>query len=379
MGIALLGICQAKDLLSEILKLGLHDEFTVYSAVAIMHSAEKPNELLWDLAKKLDGWGKVRIVDKLAELDISEEIREWLILEGYQNSVMDEYLAFTCAVNGKLNERLLPETISKKLFTSSGGIIDALINGGPAEDIHDYEKPAELIANYLRHAQKMNESLRDYLVVRSIKDYLKDLDENKADWSKEMVDNSLSICKDILSNKKWKKKAEEGLYSDDNYIYWNSKQVAGFLGINTHVAVWDRISNNPTDYSLWFDVANQANNETIDKIIDFADKNIPHKDMATGPRDSMMIGPEFQKYNALDTVITMLERFPGKGKSFILAGLDSPMTRNRNMCLRVLSSWGNDIWSKEIKNALISLEKVEPNSDTKLNIQKVLRGEKLSY
>ena len=127
-GIAILGRCQNKSLLNEIKILGLHDEFTIFSAIAVSNLSENPASDLWDLAKKVDGWGKIQLVDILAEMELNQEIKDWLILEGYKNNIMYEYSAFTCAMSGQLHKKLESEQIDKKLFKSSADIIRALIN-----------------------------------------------------------------------------------------------------------------------------------------------------------------------------------------------------------------------------------------------------------
>jgi hypothetical protein len=111
----------------------------------------------------------------------------------------------------------------------------------------------------------------------------------------------------------------------------------------------------------------------------FATKVIPLKELATGPRDSLGLGPEFIKYQSMDYVITFLEQYPTKGEPIILTALDSPVTRNRNMAIKVLHKWGKNNWSESIAMKLEKLSEIEPNSSTKENIYRVLNGQDLSY
>src|SRR5690554_2125307 len=91
-GIAILGLCQNKSVLNDIKILGLHDEFTVYSTIAIANLSDNVENDLWELAQKVDGWGKIQLVDRLARPELREPIKDWLILDGYKNSIMYEYL-----------------------------------------------------------------------------------------------------------------------------------------------------------------------------------------------------------------------------------------------------------------------------------------------
>ena len=81
-GIAILGLCQNKSVLNDIKILGLHDEFTVYATIAIVNLSDNVENNLWDLAKKVDGWGKIQLVDRLARPELSEPMKDWFILSG---------------------------------------------------------------------------------------------------------------------------------------------------------------------------------------------------------------------------------------------------------------------------------------------------------
>ena len=47
------------------------------------------------------------------------------------------------------------------------------------------------------------------------------------------------------------------------------------------------------------------------------------------------------------------------------------------MAIRVLDHWKRENWSEEILEQLNELQKIEPNSNTKANINRLLRGELL--
>ena len=179
LGIALLGLFQCQEQLEVLYTLGKHDEFTLYAAVAIQNGVEKYNQCLFELAKSIDGWGKINLVNRL-EPD-SEEIKEWLLKAGCQNPVMNEYLAYTCAVKGELQAALEKGEIDRGLYKGAGVIISALINGGPADDIDNYDQAIPVIVNYLRHSKINADELDDFLVIASIKDYL---EQEAEKWEK---------------------------------------------------------------------------------------------------------------------------------------------------------------------------------------------------
>src|SRR5262249_56652187 len=86
----------------------------------------------------------------------------------------------TCARAGGLLAALSEDRVDRGLLTAAGEIIQALIVGGPAEGIDDYEDARPVIESYLRHVASSAETVEDFLHVDSIKGYL---DEEDARWA----------------------------------------------------------------------------------------------------------------------------------------------------------------------------------------------------
>ncbi|WP_160127701.1 hypothetical protein [Kordia antarctica] len=378
-GIAILGLCQKKSVINEIKILGLHDEFTVFSMVALSNLSDNIVEDLWELATKVDGWGKIQLVDRIAHMELSEELKDWLLLEGYKNSIMIEYLAYTCAVNGELHIKLQREKIDVKLFKATGEIIQALLSDGPAEDISDYEFAPETVENFIRHGKTHVKDITDFITLNAIKDFLIELQEDlgehkKNGWNQNIISNCLIDINENLKNKDWKEQAEIALKSDDSVLYWNGKQAAEKLGIELWDVVWNKLQKNSLDSLAWYDVTTYAKEENVDEIIDFAKNNLPLEELGSGPRDWMGLGEDYQKHSSFGFVITFLENYPAKGAALILVGLDSPVTSNRNATLSVLATWKLENWSNEITQKVNRLKEIEPNEDTKKNIERLLEG-----
>lgn len=382
-GIAILGVCGEKNYIDKVKVIGLHDEFTLFSIVAILNTSDNKVDDLWEIAKKVDGWGKIHTVERLTKLELPINIKEWLITDGYKNSIMYEYLAYTCAIHGNLQDKIIADTISNEIFKSSGEIIKALITGGPAEDISHYENASILISNYIRHAQTHVADILDFNILHQIKDFLTELQTDisnyaKNGWTEDLISNCIIDIVFILDKNNWTKLAIAALKSDDNLIYWNGKKAAKILHIDIWDIVWSKLKNNPTDSWMWYDVVNEAKANNVDEVIQFAINALPLKEIATGPRDSLGMGPEFIKHQCLDYVVTFLETYPGKGEPILLAALLSPMTRNRNMALKVLQKWGKVNWSEMIFTKLQQLSRIEPNKSTSMNISRLIKGEELS-
>jgi hypothetical protein len=239
-----------------------------------------------------------------------------------------------------------------------------------------------VIENFIRHAKQHTSDISDFITLNKIKDFLSELQNNIEEqkqngWTQDIISNCIIEIDDILNSQDWKIQTYEGLKSRDNLTYWNSKQTAEKLGIDLWETVWTRLQENPLDSSSWYDVTRYNKSKHTESIINFALEKLPLDEMATGAKDSFGLGVNYSKYMCLDTIITYLEDYPQKGEKIILTGLQSPVTRNRNMTIKVLDKWKRVNWSTEIEKEIQHLKNIEPNKDTKENIERLLNGHEL--
>lgn len=376
LGIALLGIIGDFKDLEIIVSLGKHEEFTLFSAFAIKNSTKPPDTELFNLAQCVTGWGKIFLVEKLAQTN-NPKIRSWMLRDGYKNSIMNEYLAYICAVTGELHEALGAETVDQELFDGAGELIEALITGGPAEDMNDYEHSAVTISRYLQHFPNHPRFLKHFLVLASITRYLSD-DEwdvsasKKNGWDNELRKRMLEFAQNFSNQEEWFEQARKGLSSNNQKTFYEADRAAQLLGINIWEIHWKRLEESPLEPARWYSVMVKANRENIDQIIALAIKEIPLDRISTGPAKDSGFGPDFQAHSCLDYILQELNRFPGKGKDLILAGLDSPVIRNRNMALKALSAWDPKLLDGEIISLLKKAYSEEPDTDVKERIKKII-------
>ena len=218
-GIVLLGLGRRSGDEEVLLTLGSHEEFTVFSAVALANVSPEPDQALWKLAKRVHGWGRIQTVERLANTS-DARIKAWLVREGFKNSVMYEYLAFTCAVAGDLESELEKPEIDEALFASAGELLSTLIvgQGGPAEGIDDYESGAAVMEAFLRHSVKKAASVQHFLAINTIKDFLtrdEGWDRRKGPWTPELRARLTQQATQLWSRPDWKEKARVGLQSKD--------------------------------------------------------------------------------------------------------------------------------------------------------------------
>ncbi|MEL6638260.1 MAG: hypothetical protein AAFR05_16005 [Bacteroidota bacterium] len=377
-GIAILALCQNKKPVDDLKVLGLHDEFTVFATLALVNLSDNLVDDLWQLARGVHGWGRIQLVDRLAEMDLPPSVRDWLVREGYRNSILYEYLALTCATAGQLREKLAAPTIDYDLFYAAGELIVALMDEGPAAGMSAYEAAEETIHHYLRHAQSQTLQVADLVALYQLKDYLSSSPSEREvlqSWDANELANARIDLNTILTSKDWSSEIKTALQSPNDQVFWNAKQVAHQFGFDLSDVLWKRLGQAPLDSFSWYDIITYAPPERPQQLVDKAIELLPLAAISPGPEDSMGLGPDWSKHQALGHLIVFLQDHPGVGEAIILAGLNSPAIGNRNATLRTLQAWTADHWTSAIQSELNKLRRIEPTPDTKADLVKLLNGQ----
>jgi len=374
--IALLGVCHGSDDRDLLLTLGRHEEFTLFASVALGNSSDDPELSLWALACLVNGWGRIQIIERLAETK-DEQIKAWMLREGYENEIMQEYTALICATTGDLLSALRKPQPDDKLLKGAGSLLTALIRGrrGPSLGIEAYADGAEATELYLTHLQMRDIDLQAFLHVNTIEQFLKEDSGEAKDptlgWAERSV-RLIGLTNAILSKPDWQQKVRDAINSEDRQAFWTATEAARVLGIDLWDVYFERLMRGE---DLWYLVMQTDNDNRADRVIEFAERTIPLKEVASGPSDSLGLGPEFKPHSALDCVLQELRRFPGKGWPLIQAGLQSPTVRNRNMAVQALAAWNRTAWPAEAESLLKRAIKNEPRDETRALMVKTLAGE----
>jgi hypothetical protein len=358
--------------------LALHDEFTLYAALALCKLSSDPESVLWHLAQKVHGWGRVQVVERLDGTE-NRAIRTWMLRGGFRNDIMDEYLAGICARTGKLHEALSAKDVDRALLDGAAGIIKALLCGGPADSIDDYPEGPIAIQEYLRQVIRASDlSLEHLLCIARLRYFLSEAagweDRYSKGWTSAVRDEMLSTCTRLMGRPDWKVKIDSALHSSDNRAFYEADAAAQALGIDTRKIHFDRVRSEPLKSSSWYRLLQQTNEDQIEEILTFASGALPLNEIASGPADSLGLGEKYAAHSALDWILQDLKRFPGHGWGFIEIGLQSPVTRNRNMALNALLEWPRPSWPEQAAPMLARLSAIEPNQKLRERLQSILGG-----
>ncbi|MBR4502183.1 MAG: hypothetical protein IKP22_09870 [Clostridia bacterium] len=121
------------------MEFGVYDEFTYYAA-RILGNRQWPNgnAELFDLAKNVRGWGRIHAVEWL--VPATQEIRDWLLFEGADNTVIPQYSADICLQKAEAEKRLEGQLTEKEYYAIENLIRESLTPGGPCPGVTDGDR-----------------------------------------------------------------------------------------------------------------------------------------------------------------------------------------------------------------------------------------------
>ena len=133
--------------------LGLSDEFTVFT-VFNMTNWSDGNQEIFELAKKVHGWGRIHAVERLSP--DTQEIKDWLLSEGINNTVLKEYSALEVYEKTDIAELLRTDNISDTQTDNIAKVLDSMLCEGPVMGISalDENDSVEMIGNFIAKAEK---------------------------------------------------------------------------------------------------------------------------------------------------------------------------------------------------------------------------------
>lgn len=177
---------QSDEVKGMVRTLGLSDEFTLYS-VFIMRNWENGNTEIMNIAKSVNGWGKVHAVHYI-EPD-TEEIRQWLLTDAVSNDVMPAYSGWDCYKKANVEAVIKKDKLTYEELEGVLSIVDAMLDEGPVLGISNIEDPKEVLLNVLNHAIKHAPlSAKDCKIISNILDWQK---ENLGDTEIESISNKI--------------------------------------------------------------------------------------------------------------------------------------------------------------------------------------------
>ena len=372
-----------KDTIEKVKILALSDEFTLY-CLNILKNLKNSNEEIFEIAKKVKGWGRIYSVKYLKVTN--DEIKEWILEEGCHNYIIPAYTAYTCAKKINLVEILNEDKISNKKFNDISYLMNALLDEEAITGISNLEDRELLIERYLEKAKTLASTEEDYYAVITLKEYIKN--------NKEINNELIKICDEILNSENTRNNVKELL--KEGYGY----NIAKYLGIDIDKYILEYLQDNPLKNP--YIVFNISERENMEKLVSLIEKKLTLEKLEGAPTDKFYSKNEKNKeYIFLDTIIKKLgnfgrtegkfvvsvypvdptasmdepENFIGIGENLIICALNSPYVDIRYGAVNTLESWKEKgyILSNEIIENIKKLEKLEVDEELKIKLNELLK------
>ncbi len=352
---------QPDDVKEIITTLGLSDEFTIF-AVWNMLNWEDGNARIFDLIRKVRGWGRVHALEKL-EPD-TPEIRHWILMEGTDNDVMPAYSGLTAWIKSGALDVLRGEPTPEE-FHAVSYIMDALLDEGPVPGLSEVEDAEGALNSYLDQAVKQELNADEYETVMSIL--------NRDSEEKTEMPSVRARCEEILNSPECMAAAMAAVTEGRHF------GLADSLEIDYAGKLFELMKDDFDKYhaQCW---RLMDKDEYVDPVIDLFTERLPLEVMKSRPTTNSGLGPEFQEYSKLLFILQELDDHPGKGEKLLITGLNSPVVNNRFMAVRVLKNWTHRLSrplreiSPGINAELYKLPSAEPIPELKSDMLDLLRG-----
>jgi hypothetical protein len=399
LGIILLGWAGTGEDLADLMTLARHDEFTLFAAVAVGNLQADPTDAWWAMARRVQGWGKVHLVEWLCEsVEDRPDIRDWLLRHGCANEVMPEYLAYGCATAGHLLEALSEDEPDDELLDGACLIVQALLNGGPAPGIESYDDGVLAVLSLLGHLEHRCDSLRRLHVVKSILDWVEcpspapaqDQQEAKGaggenpdeddrwsrreelGWTEEVRADLATRCCEILGRPAWRGAviaAYESKDTEERHFAW---VLAPRVGVDLWEAGFARLADDPIDPHLYWNLMQTQDLDRVRRVLAVAEEHLPLDRIATGPANERGLGPEFKAHRCLDYLVQEMRREAVFSVRLVSAALRSPVVRHRNMAVDALEHHPVEDWGPSLAAALERSAREEPDAELRERMERLV-------
>ncbi|MGR6923772.1 hypothetical protein ACU635_56735 [[Actinomadura] parvosata] len=366
-GIVLVGVSGSERDRELLLLLGTLEEFTLYAVVALLRTqpAGEGERAVYELARRVSGWGRIHAVERLEDTD-DPEIKAWLLRDGFRNDVMDEYLAPLAAATGDLYAALLDPEPDEALVDGAGGILATLARGegGPTTGLSAYGEAVPALARYADLAASGRATLQRLDHLLTIRRHLR---QPPGHWLDSDVAALRRRYADVIGRPRWTELALAGVRDPEGASFDLARRCASRLGLPILPQLVARLRVDPADDATWQNVLRLADTGTL---VALAEELLPLDTLACGPAERVVVGNGHER--ALELVVTELEWHPGLGLPLIRAALANRGVRARRCGLRAVRAWLRP--PEEAVEWVRAAHASEPNAELRADMAVFLAG-----
>lgn len=297
--------------------LGLSDEFTIFSIFNMM-TWENSNQEIFELAKKVHGWGRIHSVERLNPE--TQEIKDWLLAEGINNDVVRDYSALEVFEKVGIAS-LIKSQVTDTQVDQIANVLDSMFEEGPVRGISALPEndAKDLIEDFIKQAEKHTLSL-------DICDLLLTIAND------ERFEEYINSCNNILNSPQSKEMIEKELENG------RAINLAKATGIPYKETVFAHMKS---DFERGFENCGTLldDDEYREQVIDIFRVSLPIDRMIGEPTTAGGYFEKYADYNKLAFLIQFLNKYPMCGTDLIIAALNMPIVQCRTQAIRTISEW----------------------------------------
>lgn len=420
-GIAMLGAIGDPADRPIVQTLALHDEFGLYAAEALAELAPEGQAALFEMARKVNGWGRIEAVTRMVYTS-DPAMRRWLLTEGFRNTVTPQYVAYQCATIADLAGALaeMPEgsRADVPLLIGAAELIQTLVRPGPAMGLGEYADAPQMAERFLRLVLKRRDSVSFYLAADALRQYVAALDAkqtfggapandegspamragsegpssgtptipgtvtdqrldveelpqvNTVEWSPQQRQIVAELSQQIVSDRRWPRYVKRAIARDETDLD-QAEEAAKKLGIRTYDLHVSQLAKGSTHPRRWEIALAASDGRQIQRLVEIADHTFesrlrrprPEARMQSGSKPRTTAGQEDASSTAaLEAVVRGVARFPGSGLGLVEPCLTDEDSRVRRAAVETLVQWGDPyLHSVSVRAALNEAARTEPD------------------
>ena len=346
---------EPEDRIKDIIRtLGLSDEFSIF-AVFNMSKWTNGNNEIFELAKKVHGWGRIHAVERLSP--DTQEIKDWLLAEGINNSVLSEYSALEVYEKADIEALLRTGNISDTQTDHIAKVLNSMFSEGPVSGISALPEndSAEMIGIFIDKAAGCTPSPDICSLLLTISE-----DERfkcYADRCTEILNSA--VCKELIEHE-----LENGRAID----------LAEATGIPYKEKIYSHLKN---DFDNgWYNCRYLIGDDNYrGQIIDIFRKELPLATMTSDPAPEGKFSNKYAYYSKLSYLLQFLKDHPLCGTDLAAAALNMPDVHCRVQAIRTISEWCKirkctlSELSEELYSTMEHLRSVEENEQVRKIIE----------
>lgn len=351
--LVLLGCTSCDAYRSLLCDIGRHEEFTSYAAFALERGCESAEEALFELAQQTDSWGRVSAIEHLQ--GATDEIRAWLLTEGYQIDGLEEYVAFECIDKGQLVDMLAGDELATEQFEHANILLQYLLSdrafGGSIEDI---DRGADLLTYFVKHATKHCLSLDHFYTLTLIERFLEEKEDDdqwqelyEEDWITQVAHHALQQAVQVFTNdRKWLSEAVDVL---DERFDNTALEITSFYELNIAAKLFEHLRQNPRQIKIYNAIIMSGVQGDVEELCQVATEKFLF--------DALSEAEEA----CLQSILEDLYAYDVTGLSLIEKALTSSSKLVQLEALTVLGCWDRTSW--ENQNLIIALKQISEVTD----------------